>query len=120
MLNRLKRRPVLFSFFLIQLILFSTYTFVFYRPNNSSDSTEENRNSLTLSPADLPANSLEHSNRSLQSDIYRTTRVSPFTDRNESFALLNTIKSLNVSIVTEQNDDRTIVQCPLLPKHLGN
>jgi hypothetical protein len=120
MLNRFKRRPFLVLFFFIQFILFSTYTFTYYSNNNSNEVIID-VDPLTVSPIPdhLPASLIEKSNRVWLHKNYRNSRMQKFKDDNDSRTDEN-LRSLNISLVKDMDQQQTIVQCSVLPINLGN
>ena len=120
MFNRLKRRPLLVTFFLIQFLLFSTYTYVFYRPNDSKDDlSKTDLSTISPAPADLPASFIEKSNRMLVKETYKDVHHLKLAPGN-STAIFEKLRQLNVSFIAEANHSNFIIQCPMLPQNLGN
>ena len=120
MFNRFKRRPLLVLFFFIQFILFSTYTFIYYS-NNDSNQEIIDVDPLTVSPVpdNLPASLIEKSNRSSLHQNYKSPRIQQFREDNDS-RTDEKLKSLNISLVEDIDQQQTVVQCSILPTNLGN
>ena len=120
MVNRFKRRSVLITFFSIQFILLSTYTFLYYQ-NGSTDvqiTTTESSSSVSHDIV-LPADLIEKSNRSTLDGNYRDPKLSK-SQLKENLPSHGDLQLLNVSFVTDSAQEKIIVQCPLLSTHLGN
>lgn len=120
MVNRFKRRSVLILFFSIQFILLSSYTFLHYQNETKDDESHIPESSLSIVYDDigLPADSIEKSNRSNLNGNYRDPKLSK-TQLKENLPIVGELQSLNVSFVTDTAEEKTIVQCSLLPTHLG-
>lgn len=116
MFNRFKRRPLLVAFFLIQLLLFSSYTYLFYQHDEPLEDA-----SLSAGKSineDLPASSIESGARVLLHDNYKALKYRQLP-KNKNAQSSEQLKSLNVSFVTENGSPETLVQCSLLPANLG-
>jgi hypothetical protein len=116
MFNRFKRRPLLVAFFVIQLLLFSSYTYVFYQHDDPSN--DASLSSDKPISEDLPASSIENGARMLLRDNYKALKYRQ-PAKNKNVQSFEQLKSLNVSLVTEGDSQETLIQCSLLPPNLG-
>ena len=120
MFNRYRRRPLITFFFLLQFLLFSTYTFHYYQHRNADDddgTTPEDN--LPPAPADLPASQVEGNHRPFGSKKYIKLKWNA-VDSRPNTRTYERMKSLNVSFVVDTDAAHTPVLCPLLPSNLGN
>lgn len=116
--TRSTRRSLLIGFFLVQFVLFSIYSFIHYQ--NDDEITDENEHFIAAAPPnDLPASRLEHGPRSYLIETYANVKAY-LKDQKQDTRSYEKLKSLNVSFVTESDQQSTIVQCPILPPNLGN
>lgn len=116
MCNRCKRRPLLILLFLIHIILISIYILVHYQSNDSHEEIKNNPLTVVLVPEQLPANLIEKSDRSLLDKNYRKSKVKQVNATHSKEKL----ESLNVSFVSDNDRQRSIIQCSILPGNLGN
>ena len=119
MLNRFKRRSVFFVVFIIQIILFSTYTIIYYRSTETNESTKKIIDSTTaLPPKDLPAMSLEKIRRTFSNEHYKQS-ANQTNSSSVDLPSAEHLQNLNISFVKDTDDRKSIVQCPILSSSLG-
>jgi len=117
MVNRCQRRLLLILFFLIQFILFSSYTYRYYQNNDFQ--IDQSTTTTTILQDLLPADLIEKSNRLLLKKNYKNSKNSHSQSKND--LLTNEkLQTLNISFVQDIDQQKTIVQCPLLPTNLGS
>jgi len=117
MFNRCKRHPVLIIVFLIQFILFSSYTYIYYQNKLNDEIIKPDQSTLTPSPDLLPASLIEKSDRSLLNKNYKNPKIRQF-ELKDDLPTNEKLEALNVSFVKDIDQQQTIVQCPLLPTNL--
>lgn len=118
MLNRFRRRSVFFVVFFIQIILFSTYTVIYYRSTQSDEPINTGvRTTISMSPKNLPAQSLEKISRAFSNEHYKQSE-----NRTNSSSIyppsFEDLQQLNISFVKDTDTKKSIVQCPILPSNL--
>jgi hypothetical protein len=123
MVNRCKRRSLLIGFFLIQFILFSSYTYNYYQNNNNNNSSDQIKKSdrATISPGkeNLPASLIEKGDRSELNKDYKDPKNRKSQLKND-LVTSEKLQELNVSFVKDIDQQQTLIQCPLLSTNLGS
>lgn len=114
MFNRFKRHPLLVAFFLLQFFLLSTYTFFYYQNDSSIDVSKSHLVTLSAAPEDLPANLIEKFPREILSQNYKNFRIGKNKLNNSTIDL----KLLNISFVSDVDQTKSLIQCPILPPNL--
>lgn len=119
MLYRFKRHPLVVAFCLIQLILFSAYTYLFYQTSSTSENPNGNPWGVSVSPMDLPSSHIEQEDRPQLKKNYKALRLISSSSSEKRLPSVDEIKALNVSFVGEPHSNNTLIQCPVLPSNLG-
>ena len=120
MFTRYKRRPLLTVFFLLQFLLFSTYTFHYYQHANSDeDNAATADDNVPPAPDDLPASQIEGVHRPSGNHKFIKMKWNDLDSKPNSRSY-ERMKSLNVSFVVDTDAAHTPILCPLLPSNLGN
>ena len=114
MFNRFKRHPLLVVFFLFQFFLLSTYTFLYYQNDSSTDVSKTHLVTLSTAPENLPANLIEKSPREFLNENYKNFRMEKSNLTKSTIDL----KLLNVSFVSDVDQAKSLIQCPILPPNL--
>lgn len=118
MVNRYKRRSILIIFFFIQIILFSTYTYIYYQNNYNTNDEKKTNDQSTISPSDspLPASLIEKSDRKELNKNYKNLTIHQL--QNDS-PTKDELEKLNVSFIHNNDQQQSVIQCPILPTNLG-